>query len=59
MIRFLIFKRYNFIDFVCQAVMIYGLIKYNDWKWVLIVFPFGILNLFLESVERVNNGGKK
>jgi len=59
MISFLIFRRYDFIDLLCQALMVYGLTKYDDWKWVLIVFPFGVLNLFLESVERVNNGGKK
>ena len=59
MIKHLIILRYNFIDLLCQATMVWGLTKYDDWKWILIIFPFAIFNALLQSIERVNNGGKK
>ena len=59
MIKFLTETRYNFVDMVCQATMVWGLTKYDDWKWMLVIFPFALLNAFLQSIERVNNGNKK
>jgi hypothetical protein len=59
MIKFLLFKRYNFIDFTGQAFMVWGLTKYDDWTWIFIILPFSILTAVLESFERLNNGGKK
>mgnify|MGYP006277046959 len=59
MIKFLTETRYNFIDIVSQAFMVWGLTKYDDWKWILIIFPFAIFNATLQSIERVKNGNKK
>ena len=59
MLKFLLFKRYNFIDGISQAFMIWGITKYGGWEWIFAGIPFAILIAFLESIERVNNGGKK
>lgn len=59
MINFLIYRRYNFIDLCGQGLMMWGFTKYNDWTWLLIIIPFSMASALLESIERVNNGGKK
>lgn len=59
MLKFLVTERYNFIDVICQGLMVWGLTKYDDWKWLLIVFPFAVFNATLQSIERVRNGDKK
>ena len=59
MIKFLIIERYNFIDIICQAIMVWGITTTGNWSWILIIFPFAIFNALLQSIERVNNGGKK
>lgn len=59
MIKFLLFKRYNFIDGIGQAFMVWGITKYGNWEWIFAALPFSILVALLESIERVNNGNKK
>jgi len=59
MIKFLITERYNFIDIICQAFMVWGIVTTGNWAWILIVFPFAVFNALMQSIERVNNGNKK
>ena len=59
MIKSLLFKRYNIIDLAGQGTAIWLVTKYDDYWWFFIILPFSILIALLESIERVNNGGKK
>ena len=59
MIKFLLFKRYNLIDLLGQGAALYLVMKFDNFWWMLIIFPFSILIAFLESIERIGNGGKK
>ena len=55
MIKFLIFKRYNFIDFVGQAMAIWLMMKFDTYWAFAIILPFSFLTALLESVERLRN----
>lgn len=59
MIKFLLFKRYNFIDLIGQGVSLFYVTKHDDWRYFLIILPFSLLTALLESIERVNNGNHK
>lgn len=55
MIKFLLFKRYNLIDFTGQAMAIWFLMKFDSPWWLLIILPFSFLTALLESIERIRN----
>lgn len=59
MIKKILLKRYNIIDLIGQSTAIVMVNKFDSYWWFLIIIPFSILVKLLESIERVNNGGKK
>lgn len=59
MIKFLLKPRFTIIELIGN-VYIYALwIEYKTWHVFLLGFAFGLFQAILESIERVNNGGKK
>ncbi|CAB4121829.1 hypothetical protein UFOVP17_14 [uncultured Caudovirales phage] len=55
MIKFLIFKRYNFIDFVGQGMAIWLMMKFDTYWGLAIILPFSFLSALCESIDRMRN----
>jgi hypothetical protein len=59
MINFLLNKRYTIMDLTGQNISLWLVVKYDNYWYFLAIIPFAFVTGFLESIRRVNNGGKK
>ena len=47
------------MDLAGQNISLWLVVKYDNYWYFLAIIPFAFVTGFLESIKRVNNGGKK
>jgi len=59
MIKYLAKKQYTIIDLIGQLGIAWLIMSEHNWWYVFMTIPLGLLTAFIDSVERVTNGGNK
>jgi len=59
MIKYLTKRDFTVVDLLDNLLIGYLITTQNNWWYVGLAVPLGLLSAFLDSVEKVVNDGKK
>jgi uncharacterized membrane protein len=57
MIKYLTKRQYTIVDLIGQLFIAWLITTQNNWWYVGLVIPLGLLSAFLDSVEKVTRDG--